>query len=90
MAAIPAAPDPMTAAIMGAAQGLFSDAPMQTWSGGTAPFDASGLSISFGDGSSIATDRTQSAQNDLAQWLPYVGIAAALLIAYRLTRRKKG
>lgn len=53
------------------------------------PFDASGLSINFGSGS-IDTDRTSATTNDLAQWLPYVGIAAALLIAYRLTRRKKG
>lgn len=81
--------EPLTAAIMGAAQGLFSDAPMMTSSGGTSPFDASGLSVNFGSGS-IATDRTQTAANDLAQWLPYVGIAAALLIAYRLTRRKRG
>ena len=53
------------------------------------PFDASGLSFNFGSGS-IDSERSTGAANDLAQWLPYVGIAAGLLIAYLLTRRKKG
>lgn len=54
----------------------------------SSPFDSSGLQINFGTGS------IESARNaggsELSQFLPFVAVAAALLVAYRLTRRKKG
>jgi hypothetical protein len=53
------------------------------------PFDAGGWNVNFGSGS-IDSMRGTGAAGDLQQWLPFVGIAAALLIGYRLTRRKKG
>lgn len=72
------------------AQGLGGGGAAPTQSGVYgSPFDSSGLSINF-DAGTINSERRTTAANDLGQWLPYVGIAAALLIAYRLTRRKKG
>jgi hypothetical protein len=56
---------------------------------GASPFDASGWSVNFGSGSIDSTRGTGQA-GDLQQFLPFVAIAAAMLVAYRLTRRKKG
>lgn len=70
------------------AQGMGSGGAAPTSAVSASPFDASGWAINFGSGS-IDTERTAATSNDLGQWLPYVGIAAALLIAYRLTRRNR-
>lgn len=50
----------------------------------SANFDNSGWNVNFGGGKISTTDA-----GDLGQYLPFIAIAAALLIGYRMTRRNK-
>lgn len=52
-----------------------------SYAGSNSGFDNSGWNVNFGSGKI-------NDGGDLGQYLPYVAIGAALLIAYRLTRRK--
>lgn len=47
-------------------------------------FNSSGWNVNFGSGKISTSDA-----GDLGQYLPYAAIAAALLIAYRMTKAKK-
>lgn len=50
--------------------------------GSSAGFDSSGWNVNFGSGKISTTDA-----GDLGQYLPFIAIAAAVLIAYRMTRK---
>ncbi len=86
MAAIPG--DPLTAAASSFASSVGAGL-----TGGSAasdgrfssPFDASGWNVNFGDGD-ITSDRKQA--GELSAYLPYAVLAAAVLLAWRLTRKK--
>lgn len=55
-------------------------------SGGTANigFDSSGWAVNFGSGSASAS----GSSGDLAKWTPYLLAGAALLIVWRMTRKR--
>lgn len=64
-----------------------SSAPISSGTGGTgASFDSSGWNVNMADGT-IESSRAQAGALD--QYMPYVLIGAALLIAFRMTRRSK-
>ncbi len=81
--------DPVSVGLSAFAQGFGSNiGGRPTTSDGrfSSPFDASGWNINFGSGK-IDSNREQS--GELGSYLPYVMVAAGLLIAWRLTRRAK-
>lgn len=82
--------DPLTASALSSfAQGAGSSvAGKPTTSDGrfSSPFDGSGWNVNFGSGS-IDSNREQA--GELGSYLPYVVVAAGLLIAWRLTRPAK-
>ncbi len=82
--------DPLTAsAVSSFAQGFGSNlAGQPTSSDGrfSTPFDGSGWNVNFGSGS-IDSNRAQS--GEVGSYLPYVIVAAVILVAWRITRRPK-
>ena len=88
--------DPYTA-IIGAGIGAVADVakappagPSEAKSSGTiggAGFDNSGWNVTFGSGSGITTERTQTTQGEMAKYLPYVVVGAVFLIGWRYFKK---
>ncbi len=82
--------DPLTAAFVSSfgegAGAAIAGKPTSSTGSFSNPFDASGWNVNFGSGT-IESKREQS--GELGSYLPYVVVAAGLLIAWRLTRREK-
>lgn len=86
--AAPVPVDPLTAGITGLASGLgsglmggSSSAAQDT----SSMFDSSGWVVQFGDGS-VSTQRSQAGA--LSEYMPYMVLAAGLLVVWRFTRKK--
>ncbi len=82
--------DPLTAAAVSSfAEGAgasLAGKPTSSTGSFSNPFDASGWNVNFGSGK-IDSNREQA--GELGSYLPYVVVAAGLLIAWRLTRQAK-
>lgn len=62
-----------------------SAGPSSAYGGKTdAIFDSSGWQVVFGNGNELASSKA----GDLAQYLPYVMAGAAVLIVWRMTRKR--
>jgi hypothetical protein len=56
---------------------------------GGAGFDNSGWNVTFGSGSGITTQRTQTETGEMTKYLPYVVIGVAGLLAWRYLKKSK-
>jgi hypothetical protein len=54
---------------------------------GGSRFDNSGFNVTFGSGSGITTQRTQTEQGQFSEYLPYVIVGAVFLIGWRYFKK---
>lgn len=78
------------AAAAGAAAQALSGGPSSASGKSTSSFDSSGWNVNFGSGK-IDSTRAQTPSGTtggINEYLPYVAIAAALLIVWRMTKKR--